>query len=242
MESLNVATGLLALVAIFVSFVVSASAGLGGSLLLVPALMLVLGPKEGVALAALLLGANNLVKVFAYRATLPWRRALPIVVTISLGAWLGASLLVRASDQAVGIAVVAAFGLTLALERLGWRPARRVAGPVMAFGSGAVSGFSGTSGPLKGAAIRNLDLDRFHFVGAASLASLAGDLTKVSVFTGAAILGPSSYAVALVAAPLMLSGTLLGRGFNQRTGERGFAVLFWSVMAGYTFRLVSAIV
>jgi len=242
MESLTVATGLLALIAIFASFVISASAGLGGSLLLVPALVLVLGPKEGVALAALLLGANNLVKVIAYRATLPWKKALPIVLLISLGAWLGATLLVRASDQMVGIAVVTAFGLTLVLERLRWRPGRRVAGPVMAFGSGAVSGFSGTSGPLKGAAIRNLDLDRFHFVGAASLASLAGDLTKVSVFTEAAILGRSSYAAALVAVPLMLAGTLLGRTFNQRTGERGFAILFWSVMAGYTFRLVSAII
>ncbi|HUP16088.1 MAG TPA: TSUP family transporter [Acidimicrobiia bacterium] len=242
METLNVATGLLALVAIFISFVISASAGLGGSLLLVPALVLVLGPKEGVALAALLLGVNNLVKVIAYQATLPLRRALPIVVMISVGAWLGASLLVRTSDQIVGIAVVAAFGLTLVLERLRWQPGRLVAGPVMAFGSGAVSGFSGTSGPLKGAAIRNLDLDRFHFVGAASLASLAGDLTKVTVFSEAAILGTSSYAVALVAVPLMLAGTLLGRGFNQRTGERGFAILLWSVMAGYTFRLISAVV
>lgn len=242
MESLNAASGVVALIAIFTSFVISASAGLGGSLLLVPALVLVLGPKGGVALAALLLGANNLVKVVAYRATLPWRKALPIVVTISMGAWLGSNLLVKVSDQVVGIAVVAAFAVTLILERLRWRPGRRVAVSVMALGSGAASGFSGTSGPLKGAAIRNLDLDRFHFVGAASLASLAGDLTKVTVFTEAAILGASSYAVALVAVPLMLAGTLVGRGFNQRSGERGFAILFWSVMAGYTFRLLSAIV
>jgi hypothetical protein len=73
------------------------------------------------------------------------------------------------------------------------------------------------------------------------LASLAGDLTKVSVFTEAAILGASSYAVALVAVPLMIVGTLVGRSFNQRTGERGFAIVFWSVMAGYSFRLITAI-
>ena len=53
----------LTLIAVAVSFTVSASAGLGGSLVLVPILALVLGTKEGVALAALLLAANNVVKL-----------------------------------------------------------------------------------------------------------------------------------------------------------------------------------
>ncbi|MFB3051273.1 MAG: sulfite exporter TauE/SafE family protein, partial [Acidimicrobiia bacterium] len=54
------------LLAVAVSFMISASAGLGGSLILVPTLALVLGTKEGVALSALLLAANNVVKVIAY--------------------------------------------------------------------------------------------------------------------------------------------------------------------------------
>jgi len=49
----------LTLSAILASFTLSASAGLGGSLILVPALALVLGTKEGVALAALLLAGNT---------------------------------------------------------------------------------------------------------------------------------------------------------------------------------------
>ena len=49
------------LVLVYASFTISASAGLGGSLLLVPTLVVFLGSKEGIALAALLLASNNLI-------------------------------------------------------------------------------------------------------------------------------------------------------------------------------------
>jgi hypothetical protein len=38
--------------------------------------------------------------------------------------------------------------------------------------------------------------------------------------------------------PLMMLGTALGRRLNRSLGERGFAVMFWAVMTGYTIRLV----
>lgn len=226
------------LVAVAVSFTVSASAGLGGSLVLVPTLALVLGTKEGVALAALLLAANNGVKVFAYRETLPYRKAQVVIVLVAVGAGLGARLLVAAPERVVTIAVIVSFVLALIAERLDLSRLRKAGGPLLAFGSGATSGFSGTSGPLKGMAIRQLDLDRAHFVGAASLVSLVGDATKTAVFTEAGLLGGASYMIALAAAPLMIIATVTGRRINREIGERGYTRLFWGVMAGYTLRLV----
>jgi hypothetical protein len=220
------------------SFTVSASAGLGGSLILVPILALVLGTKEGVALAALLLAANNVVKVFAYRETLPFRKALVVIVLVAAGAALGAFLLVSAPERVVTGAVIVSFVLALLAERLDLTRLRRLGGPVLALGSGATSGFSGTSGPLKGMAIRQLDVDRAHFVGAASLVSLAGDATKATVFTEAGLLSGDSFLVALAAVPLMLVATFAGRRINRAIGERGYTSLFWGVMAGYTVRLV----
>jgi uncharacterized protein len=225
------------LVAVFASFVVSASAGLGGSLVLVPSLGLVLGPKEGVALAALLLGANNVAKIVAYRATLPFRSAAVIVALTSVGAAFGASLLVRVPETVVGVAVIAALALTLLVERSGFDAPRRGVAAVLALGSGGLSGFSGTSGPLKGVAVRSLGLDRRHLVGAASLASLVGDLTKAVVYARADLLGTTSLVVVAAAVPLMVGGTALGRRLNGRLGEPGFAVLFWSVMTGYSVRV-----
>jgi uncharacterized membrane protein YfcA len=229
------------LLAVTISFLVSASAGLGGSLVLVPALALVLGTKEGVALAALLLAANNVVKVFAYRRTLPWQKSIWVILLVSAGAWVGARLLVSAPEDVVTVAVIASFVFALIAERLELKRVRQVEGPVLAFASGATSGFSGTSGPLKGIALRQLDLDRAHFVGAASLVSLAGDATKVAVFTEAGLLTGDSLNVMLLAIPLMLIATFSGRRINFSIGERGYTYLFWAVMAGYTLRLVGGL-
>jgi hypothetical protein len=228
----------LTLMAVAVSFTVSASAGLGGSLILVPVLALVLGTKEGVALAALLLAANNVVKVFAYRETLPFRKALVVIVLVAVGAALGALLLVAVPERVVTAVVITSFVLALLAERLDLTRLRRIGAPVLALGGGATSGFSGTSGPLKGIALRQLVLDRAHFVGAASLVSLAGDATKATVFIDAGLLGGDSFLVALAAIPLMLVATFAGRRINRAIGERGYTSLFWGVMAGYTMRLV----
>ncbi len=225
------------LVLVYLSFTVSASAGLGGSLVLVPTLALYLGTKEGVALAALLLSSNNVAKIIAYRRTLPFRAAAGITVLIVVGATVGATLLVKAPTIVVTIAVVAMFAATIAAERLELAPVRAGFAPLLALVSGASSGFSGTSGPLKGVAIRNLNLDRRHFVGAASLASFAGDATKTAIFAEANLLGRGSLMLALAAVPLMALGTWTGSSLNERVGEHRFAILFWAVMSGYTVRL-----
>ena len=234
---MEILTALVVLALVCASFTVSASAGLGGSLLLVPTLALFLGPKEGVALAALLLASNNVVKIGAYRKTLPFRAAALITLLIVAGAALGSTLLVRAPAWVVTVGVVAMFIGSVIAERRQIDSLRRGFAPLLAFVSGASSGFSGTSGPLKGVAIRNLDLDRRHFVGAASLASFAGDATKTAIFADAQLLSRSSVLLAAAAVPLMLLGTWTGSSVNERAGERSFAVLFWTVMAGYTARL-----
>jgi uncharacterized protein len=231
----------LVLLAASAAFTISASAGLGGSLVLVPSLALVLGTKEGIALAALLLALNNVVKVAAYRRTIPLAASAAVIALTVAGAAAGARLLVAASEHLVSLAVVASIALSVVAERVErLAPSRRAASPPLALAAGATSGFSGTSGPLKGIALRNLCLDRFHMAGAASAVSLAGDATKAAVFADAALLGPESFAIAAACAPLMVAATLAGRRLNRTAGERGYAVLFWSVMCGYTARLLLA--
>ena len=223
------------------SFFVSASAGLGGSLILVPAFSLLLGTKEGVALAALLLAGNNVVKMVAYRRVLPVRGAALIVVLTAVGTYIGARLLVAAPESIVTGAVVASFGVALIWERSNFALRHTVMAPGLALASGATSGFSGTSGPLKGVSIRSLGLDRLHTVGAAAMVSLVGDATKVAVFTEARLLGASSFVIAGLSIPVMLVATYAGRRFNNVIGERGYQRLFWAVMGGYTVRLMSAL-
>lgn len=229
------------LLAVACAFALSASAGFGGSLILVPTLALMLGTKSGVALAALLLAANNVAKVVAYRKTLPVRRAFAVIVLIAIGSAVGAFLLVAVPERVVGIAVLVSFALAFVLEYFNFKRVRRGSWPVLALASGATSGFSGTSGPLKGLAVRGLGLDRLHLVGALSMASLVGDVTKTAIWTEASLLNRNDYLFALMCVPLMIAATLLGRRFNLKISERGYTGLFWGVMLGYTVRLVSGL-
>ncbi|MDR7488527.1 MAG: TSUP family transporter [Armatimonadota bacterium] len=220
------------------AFFLSASAGLGGSLILVPGLALLLGVKQGVALATLLLAWNNVAKVVAYRRTIPWRPVLLVLALLSLGAAVGARLLVAAEERAVQLAVLGALLASFLLERWNLSGLRRAAAPALALAGGLASGFSGTTGPLKGLALRTLGLDRLHFPGAASLVSLAGDATKLAVFVGASLLDRAALAVLAAVGPLMVVGTAMGYTLNTRIGERAFTVLFWAVIGGYAARLV----
>lgn len=227
-----------ALIGAFIAFTLSASAGLGGSLVLIPILVLFLGAKQGVALAALLLAANNIAKVIVYRRTIPWRSSAAVILLTIAGAWLGANLLIIVDEFWVQVGVAAAIVTTFVAERATWQKLQRVSAPVLAFLAGTTSGFSGTSGPLKGVALRNLRLSRQHLVGAASAVSLAGDFTKAAVFVKASLLSAESYWLFAAAVPLMPLATVLGRRINRRLGERAYAGLFWAVMAGYTVRLL----
>ena len=236
---MDLVTATIVLFAIALSFAVSAAAGFGGSLILVPALAFVLGTRSGVALAALLLASNNVVKIVLYRKTLPFRASAVMILLIVVGAGLGALALVAAPEDVVTAAVICAFAASFLAERMqNTRRVRRYAAYPLAFVSGATSGFSGTSGPLKGVAFRALLLDRTHLVGGLSLASLAGDAIKTMVFAEAHLISASGYRLAIVAVPIMIIASLVGRRINGAIGERGYAGLFWAVMIGYTGRLL----
>ncbi len=204
-------------------------------------------------MAGLLLFWNNFFKLIAYRnfVKAAWKPALLVMAFTVLGVFLGAKLLVAVPEVWVSWAVIASFAVTLAFEL--WRHLKdatplpqlqirrlkfqsNLYAPVLAFLSGATSGFSGTSGPLKGIALRNLNLDHMQFVAAASMVSFVGDVLKTGIFAEAGLL-QGTWSTLLWAVPLMLLGTYAGYRMNQNVEERWFSILFWTVIAAYTLRL-----
>jgi uncharacterized membrane protein YfcA len=131
-----------ALVVAAAAFTLSASAGLGGSLLLVPAMAILFGAKGGVAIAAVLLACNNVAKAVAYRRTIPFADAALVLILTVAGSMLGAGLLVSAPESVVQAVVAAGIVIALATERFANRRVRRRTAPVLAFAAGATSGFS----------------------------------------------------------------------------------------------------
>jgi uncharacterized membrane protein YfcA len=232
---------MLVLLATFTSLFVSSIAGYGGSLVLIPALGAILGPKQGIALAALLLAWNNVFKVIAYRRTLGLREGWPLLVITVLGVYVGVGALVAAPEQLVVWSIVAVTAAVLVVELVAGerlRRARRSAALPLMGGAALLSGFSGTSGPLKGISIRSLGLPRLHHVGLASCVSLIGDALKVELFAQASLLPDVQWSVLAVAAPVMPVAAWVGRRFNERIGESTFRWVFWSVVGAYTLRML----
>lgn len=217
---------------------VSAAAGLGGSLLLVPLASMCFGAKQGIAVAATLLAFNNVLKLVAYRRSLPLRAGALLMACATAGALLGARLLVGTPETVVSGAVIAALVVSFCLEVRPLLRRSRSLSAVLSFASGASSGFSGTSGSLKGLAIRSLGMDRLSTVGAATLVSVTTDAAKTAVFLHAGILDRSMVLATLGALPLMAAATLAGRRLTLSIDERGYAWLFWLVLVGYTARLL----
>lgn len=230
----------LVLAATFTSLFVSSLAGYGGSLILVPALGLILGPKEGIALAALLLGWNNVFKVIAYRRTLAWRQGWALLLVTAIGVWLGARILISAPATFVVWAVIATTLLSLAAEITAdgraLRARRHAAVPLMGC-SAVLSGVSGSSGPLKGISVRSMGLPRLEHVGLASSVSLVADALKVELFATAGLFQNIDLTVIVFVLPVMPLMAWAGRAINERTGEAAFRWVFWSVVGGYTLRM-----
>jgi len=231
----------LVLLVTFTSLFVSSIAGYGGSLLLLPALIAILGPKEGIAMAALLLAWNNVFKVAAYRRTLSLREGWPVLVVTVLGVFVGARLLVAAPEALILWAVVAVTLGSLVLELVAGerlRRARRSAAVPLMAGAAVLSGFSGTSGPLKGISIRSLGLPRLEHVGLASCVSLVGDVLKVELFAQAGLLPEIPWYLVAFAVPIMPLAAWVGRHVNERIDENTFRWVFWSVVGAYCLRMM----
>lgn len=228
------------LIAAFVALFVSSVAGYGGSLILVPALAAILGPKQGIAMASLLLGWNNAFKLIAYRRTLALRTGWPLLVVTAMGVWFGARLLIDAPAHVAMWAIVAVTVVSLGVEVVGGSAAlearRHLALPAMA-ASSVLSGVSGSSGPLKGVAIRSLGLPRLQHVGLASCVSFVADAFKVELFASAGLFGDVNPVTIACALPMMPVGAWVGRSINERVDERAFRWIFWTVVGGYTMRM-----
>lgn len=229
---------------VFFACLISATVGQGGSLLMVPAMIGLFGPKNGVAIAALFLALNNVFKMVAYFKHIP-RQAMSLSVVTFIGAFVGASLMAQAPDRLVLAAVVLMMIAAFFIELLP-RPERQVQGSLphwlsycYAGTAGVTSGFSGTSGPLKGLSVKMMQLPPIQVVGGLTLLSFIGDVTKVGVFLSSGLISPHFVATWWWIVLLMPLATGLGRYLNtKKITPRAFNILFWSVMALYAARLI----
>ncbi len=72
----------------------------------------------------------------------------------------------------------------------------------------------------------------------ADTTALAGDAVKSSIFIRSSLVNSTTLTILVSAVLIMPFAVYLGRLINEEIGERSYAALFWTVMAGYTARLI----
>ncbi len=228
----------LAYILIFVAFLVSASAGMGGSLLLLPVLSFVVGLREAVVLSSILLGLNNIFKLVAYFKHLVWQSALPLLIAIAFGSGLGAMLFLKIERNTVAALLLLNLLATFFIQRKAKPSMQKRASGILAFVAGLLSGVSGSSGPLKGMAIKCLKITPMQTVACATILSTGSDLIKASVYLQKLTLSPLSIQFFAGSLILMPIATYLGKKINAKFGTTAYDLLFYSVMSGYVVRML----
>jgi hypothetical protein len=229
----------LGLVAAFSAFVGSV-AGSGGSLVLLPVLVLHVGIQAAVPIITIANLSANLSRAVINRREI----VLPVVGWFVLGtipmSVLGAWVFTITAPEVLTRLLGAVLLVVVAWRRLRPRPPlRRSAAWFLPIGTafGFLEGILGSVGPLMAPFFLSYGLLRNAYIGTDALATVAMQGTKLAVFGASQLLGPGILAAGFTLVPFMILGTVVGKRALQRLPERAFMLLIEAVLvlAGVTF-------
>ena len=215
-------------VASLFAFTVAGVAGFGGGVILMPALVLVFGPKEAipiVSVAALLAAIS--------RTGLNWRDiSWPVVKWHSIGAVpisiLASFLFVLAPPTFLGRALGILLLLFVVFRHTHWGRERNLSLRKFALvgaGTSFVGGFLGVPGPLRAPFFLAYGLTGMAYVGTSSAAMLFAQTPKLFVYRGNDLLGTEVLTVGLALGVMGFLASYIGRWIAKRASARLFQYL-----------------
>jgi uncharacterized membrane protein YfcA len=203
--------------------------GLGVVAVALFALALPARASTGALLPVLLLG--DVLAVAFYRRHADWPRLLRLLPWVAVGV-VGGALLVGKVDDAqmrrlIGGSLLVVLAASLLRTRLEGSAQRRgpEAGllvPLVGVLAGALTMLANAAGPLMAVYLLAAGLPVMSFLGTSAWFFLVVNAFKVPFSVGLGLLTPATLALALVAAPAVLVGALVGRAVVGRVGQQLF--------------------
>jgi hypothetical protein len=208
----------------FFGFVVSATFGIGGVVLLIPMLSTALPPAEAVALSAPVMLVNNIGKSVVYRKSLDLR-ALWLVSALSLPtAFFAALWTARVDERVLLLAVAGLVILTLFVERVQQRTIRMSARALLFWGlvTGTISGLCGAAGPPTAIGLRSYGLEKNAFVATVAVFAVFLQFAKMPAYVLTDVLSARMWPLAAWLALLGVVAVITGPRLLSRVPERMF--------------------
>lgn len=220
-------TLVLVTVATFVAAALSAVAGFGGSVLMLPVFVAAFGTRDAVAVLTVAQLASNGSRVVLNRREID-RRLVRAFSVGAVPAAVAGSLLFATAPLPALTRVVGAFLLVLVVwRRLRPRAARLDDRAFVAIGAGSGFGSAllGSIGPVMSPFFLARGLVRGAYIGTEAAASVVIHLTKLVVFGAAAVLTVRTGLIGLALAPAAAAGAWTGKQFVDRLSSPVFTVL-----------------
>ncbi|MGU3536422.1 sulfite exporter TauE/SafE family protein [Methylobacterium sp. A54F] len=208
-----------------VAGIVSGVIGTGSSIMLVPVLAAVYGPKQAIPIMAVAAVMANVSRILAWWREVDRRAFAAYAATGVPAAVVGARTMLvlppRAVDLAIGLFLLAMIParrwLAANLVRLRL-PHLAVAGAVIGFLTGIVA----STGPASVPVFLGYGLTKGAFIGTEAAASLAIYATKTLTFQGAGALGTDDLARGLVVGASLMAGAFIAKPFVLRLAPDAF--------------------
>lgn len=223
------------MLALFVLFLIALAAGaLGGlvgtgsSLVLLPALVMIYGPRIAVPVMGIAAVMANVARVAAWWRQIRWRPVLAYALPGTPAAVLGANTLLSIPqavvDGLLGVLFLAMIPVRRVAAARQWRVRLRhlaIAGAVVGFLTGMVL----STGPLSVPLFTGYGLTGGAFLGSEAASALVLYAGKISTFGQLGALNLAVVARGLVIGAALMIGPFVTRSVVRRTSPRHYAIL-----------------
>jgi uncharacterized protein len=223
---------------LFFSFVISASSGMGGSLLVIPAFSMLLGVKEAIVLSSVLLTLNNVSKFIFYYNYFSFKSIGYLLAFIVVGSVMGSYIMLQLNEVFLSVFLLVHIVASLVIQHYSTIQFKLAAGNGYAFLSGLFSGISGSSGPLKAISVRCRFVSNQEIAASVTVLSLFGDFSKCVVYLKHNTIAEANYKYIIIGILMMPLATWLGKKINKSVSIKGYNILFCAVLAGYILKII----
>jgi uncharacterized protein len=207
--------------------------GFGSSIMLMPVLVIVFGPRQAVPIMAIAAIMANLARILAWWREVDWRAVVAYSVTGVPAAALGARTLValppRLVESALGLFFIAMIPLRrwMAVHNLrlnAWHLAA-IALPI-----GFVTGIVVSTGPITAPIFLAYGMVKGAFVGSEAAASLAVYLSKSITFRSLGVLPLDIAVKGLITGSSLMAGAFVAKRFVLKLEPEHFRLLMEGLM------------
>lgn len=202
--------------------------GFGTSIMLMPALMLVFGPREAVPIMAVASIMANSSRVVAWWREIDWRATAVYSLTGIPGAALGARTLLSIPpgliEMALGLFFVGMIPVRHWMARRQWTLGLGHLALVGA-GIGFLTGMVASTGPINAPFLLAYGLVKGAYLGTEALGSLAIGLSKAVTFRSLGALPIEAIAKGLIVGSSLVAGAFIAKRFVRQLDAQKFRLL-----------------